>query len=73
MVCHSHLFFALVDLKGFKGLPDVFIVPSEVIFKYFKEGDPQTWRRARYHPSVEDVEQYKNNWQLLRKVLGENK
>jgi len=72
-VSHPHLFFALVDLKDFQGLPDVFIVPSEVICEYFKGGDPQTWRRARYHPSVEEVEQYRNNWDLLRKVLGDNK
>jgi hypothetical protein len=43
---HPHVFFALVDLKEFQELPDVFIVPSEVIFEYFKGGDPETWRRV---------------------------
>ena len=68
-VNHPHLFFALVDLKEFRALPDVFIIPSEVIFQYFKGGDPATWRRARYHPLVEQVEQYKNNWDVLNKAL----
>lgn len=67
---HPHLFFALVDLKEFQELPDVFIVPSEVIFEYFKGGDPETWRRARYHPEVGEIGQYKDNWDLLKKVLG---
>lgn len=70
-VNHPHLFFALVDLKDFQGLPDVFIVPSDVISKYFKGGDPKTWPRARYHPLVEDMEQYRNNWDLLKKALEE--
>ena len=66
---HPHLFFALVDLKELQGLPDVFIVPSEVIFEYFEGGDPETWRRARYHPEVREIEPYKNKWDLLKKAL----
>lgn len=38
---HRRLFFALVDLKNFDDLPDVFMVPSRVIFAYFKGGDPK--------------------------------
>jgi len=64
-----NLFFALVDLKKYHELPDVFIVPSSVIFEYFEGGDPATWRRARYHPSVEEIEQHKNNCNLLKKAL----
>lgn len=69
-VNHPHLYFALVDLKKFRELPDIFIVPSEVIFAYFKEGDPNTWHRARYHKKLEDIEQYKNNWNPLREVVA---
>src|SRR2546428_700539 len=69
-VNHLHLFFALVDLQDFQGLPDVFLVPSAVIFEYFKEG-PENWPRARYHPLLEDVEKYRNNWDLLRKALAD--
>lgn len=70
---HPNLFFALVDLKDFKELPDVFIVPSKTIFAYFKGGDPKTWIRARYHPLVRDVERYKNNWGALTRALGKRK
>jgi hypothetical protein len=68
-VNHPHVFFALVDLKKFQGLPDVFILPSAVIFEYFRGGDPKTWRRPRYHPKVGEINQYKNNWDLLKKAL----
>jgi hypothetical protein len=67
---HPNLFFALVDLKEFQELPDVFIVPSGVIFGYFKGGDPEAWRRARYHPEIVEIGQYKNNWDLLKKALA---
>lgn len=67
---HESLFFALVDLKSFMELPDVYLVPSAVIADYFAGGDPQTWRRARYHPLIADVEPYKNNWSLLSQSLG---
>jgi len=65
----DRLLFALIDLKNFEGLPDVFLVPSRVIYEYFKGGDPKTWRRARYHPKVEDIKEYRNGWDLLRKAL----
>ena len=67
---HSNLFFALVDLKEFKETPDVFVVPSSVIHKYFEGGDPQTWRRARYHPEIAEIDPYKNNWSILQKALS---
>ena len=64
------LFFALVDLAYFEKLPDVFVVPSNVIFRYFEGGDPRTWTRARYHPEIDEIEEYKNNWSLLKTALG---
>ena len=63
------LIFALVDLKEFTELPDVFIVPSQVISEYFEAG-PENWSRARYHPEISDIDPYKNNWNILRSVLG---
>jgi len=68
---YKSLFFALVDLKEFTELPTVFVVPSNVIFKYFDGGDPKTWTRARYHPEIHEIEPYKNNWDLLRAELVE--
>ena len=68
-ISHSLLFFALVDLKEFRELPDVFIVPSQVIFEYFETGPNENWTRARYHPKIEENSQYKNNWDILREAL----
>jgi len=65
-----NLFFALVDLRGFSALPDVFLIPSPVIELYFKGGDPKVWKRARYHELIEKLEPYKNNWNSLRKLLA---
>lgn len=68
----SDLFFAFVDLKGVgTELPDVFIIPSEVIFKqfdkpYFKAGVKRRWR---FHPKIDWLEKYKNNWQSLKGYL----
>ncbi len=66
------LFFAFVDLKGVKDeMPDVFTVPSKVIFRafdkpYFKSGIKRRWR---WHPEIETVSQLKNNWRILRDYL----
>lgn len=68
---HSDLFFALVDLKSFSELPDVYVLPSSEIHKYFAGADPATWRRARYHPALEEIAPYRNEhgWRLLRAAL----
>ncbi len=66
------LFFAFVDLKGGGSeLPDVFIVPSAVVFTefdkpYFKSGIKRRWR---WHPKCETVEPYKNRWGLMENYL----
>ena len=70
-VNESHLFYTLVDLQDFECTPDVFVVPSGVIAEYFKAG-PANWPRARYHPSIEEIGAYKNNWALLREFLEED-
>jgi hypothetical protein len=64
------LFFALVDLKNFKELPDVFIVPSKVIARYFAAG-PEGWPRARYHESIKKLKPYKNDWKTILERLTE--
>ena len=66
---HDLLFYALVDLKWFAELPDVYIVPSEVIAGYFRAG-PEGWPRARYHPEIEVMNEYRNNWEIMKNTLG---
>lgn len=62
------LIFALVDLRNFDGLPDVFLVPSKTIAKYFQAG-PEGWPRARYHEELAKLKNFKNNWSILAKLL----
>lgn len=60
------LFFAFVDLKGTREMPDVYIVPSEVIhgtLKRLLEMDKKV--RIRWHPKIETAERYKNRWDIL--------
>ena len=66
------LFFVFVDLKlGKQELPDFWIVPSQFVFStfdnpHFKSGQSRRWR---WHRKIEEIEQYKNNWDLLRHHL----
>jgi len=68
------LFFAFADLKlGSNEKPDVFIVPSKAVFEafdnpYFKSGKGRRWR---WHPSIKDVEKFKNSWKILDTFLRE--
>lgn len=66
--CHDGLLFALVDLKNWEEMPDVYIVPSRVIAKYFSRG-PEGWPRARYHETIELLEPFRNAWGVLEKSL----
>jgi len=65
------LFFAFVDLKGATDkMPDVFIVPSKVIYNAFKRYlESGKKSRIRWHPKLEVVGQYRNNWIILQEYL----
>ena len=66
------LFFAFVDLKGAgTEMPDVFILPSRITYKYFEKYFESGLLRWRWHPEVESVEQYRNNWEILGKYLNQ--
>ena len=66
------LFFAFVDLKGGGDeLPDVFILPSEAVYRafdkpFFRSGVKRRWR---WHPKCHEVEGFKNRWDLLQTHL----
>ena len=68
------LFFAFVDLKGAgTELPDVFIVPSEVIYKQFERAlETKKLAMVRWHPRCEMANEYKNRWDLLESHLKGN-
>jgi len=64
-----NLFYAFVDMKNFTTVPDVFVVPSDFLVKWFKpHGQP---KRYRFHPLVQEMEPFKNKngWEILRKQL----
>lgn len=70
----TDLLLAFVDLKtGSNEKPDVFIVPSKVVFEafdnlYFKSGKRRRWR---WHPGIKDIEKFRNNWKILGTFLHE--
>ena len=67
----SGLFFAFVNLKGMEDkLPDVFIVPSPVIYEEFQKYDLKS--RVMWHPKLEQADTYKNRWDILREYLLKN-
>jgi hypothetical protein len=64
------LFFAFVDLKKMdKDMPDVFIVPSSFIYDKFERYLEKKPTRPRWHPRIEEVEPFKNDWNSLRRYL----
>ncbi|HEY8505905.1 MAG TPA: hypothetical protein VIL46_15075 [Gemmataceae bacterium] len=69
---HDNFFFAFVDLRKLRKdkIPDVYIVPAVVVAKHC-EGWVDKAKMVRFHPSIEMMEPYKNNWQLLRDALSE--
>jgi hypothetical protein len=71
---NRNIWFAFVDLMGFKKMPDTYIVPSKVIYDHFAQGSPTVWKRARWHPLLEIVEPYKNEkgWVRLQEALKED-
>jgi hypothetical protein len=66
-----NLWFAFVDLRGFKEMPDTYIMPSKVIYDHFTQGSPAIWKRARWHPLLEVAGPYKNEngWNQLHAAL----
>jgi len=64
------LFFAFVDLKGASTeLPDIFIIPSKITYEAFEPFFKSGVRRWRYHPKVDAISQFKNNWKILEDYL----
>jgi hypothetical protein len=62
------LYYALVDLRDFTETPDVFLVPSEFIVKWFSKFE--SLKRYRFHPLISEIERYKNDWETLKHKLN---
>jgi len=68
----ENLFFAFVDLEGDDDYPNVYIIPSNFIYDFCKKWVDEV-SRVRFHPSVVEVEQFKDNWALLKNALTKEK
>lgn len=68
---HHGFFIAFVDLRGLAPgtSPDIYIVPAPVVAAHC-EGWVDGAKWVRFHPSVVMMAPYKNQWQVLRDVLG---
>ncbi|MGD0199145.1 MAG: hypothetical protein ABSD27_00185 [Bryobacteraceae bacterium] len=62
------IFYAFVDLKGDhpNQLPDVFIVPSNLVASWLK---PE-WKRLMYWILDRDADNYRERWDLITSRLG---
>lgn len=69
-------YFALVDMRDdgsdrhrtwSNEPPDVYVVPTGVIAEWFPPN--QEWPRARYHPKIAEIEEYRNNWSAMVEAL----
>jgi hypothetical protein len=66
-----NLFFAFVDLRNNVDLhPDVFIMPSTRLSKYFEPHFKKGLKRWRLHQPIKEMQPYKNNWQILWDYLN---
>jgi hypothetical protein len=65
----DNLFFAFVDLdQGWDETPIVYIIPSKFIYEFFEGwSDNVIW--LRFHPEVDEIEEFKENWDLIKKAL----
>ena len=65
----NRLLYAFVDLKyDSNESPDVFIVPSKDVKKWFGT-DPNDWSRFRYEISLKDKNKYYERWDVIEKLL----
>lgn len=67
----DNLYFAFVDLNSItwdEKEPDVYIIPSKFVFDYCKSWvNNVKW--VRFHIEIEEMQPYKNNWDILVKAL----
>ena len=64
-------FFTFVDLNGLdwdEKEPDVYIVPSNFVYEYCKSWIDKV-KMVRLHIEIDKMEQFKNNWELLKSRL----
>ncbi len=66
------LIFCFVDLHGLnpESPPDVYVIPAKVLIEHYKEKDIRQHSYFRLHWRIEEMEQYKNNWEPVNQSLS---
>ena len=70
------LFYAFVDLKEFNELPDIYLLPSRVVAKWYRDAPTrwgitrEEWKWPRFHVEPSFVDNYRNNFKPICKLLG---
>lgn len=68
---NPNLLFAFVDLKrldDFKEQPDVYLLPSHVVFDHCKSWIDRA-KMVRLHIEIKKISKYKNDWSLVRQMI----
>jgi len=70
------LFYAFVDLKEFNELPDIYLLPSRDVARWYRDAPSrwgikrEEWKWPRFHVEPSFIENYRNNFKPIRKALG---
>jgi len=66
----ARFLYVFVDLKGREpdSVPDVYIVPSKDVVAYCA-GWARDAKMVRWHVKLEDVGEYKNDWEQISRLL----
>ena len=68
----DNLIFTFVDINGLTWedkMPDVYIVPSEFVYKHCK-GWARKAKMVRLQIPIKEMEHFKNNWEPIKSALG---
>jgi len=67
------LIFCFVDLRHLdpQEKPDVYVIPAKVLLDHFEGVDIRQWSYFRLHWSIEQMVEFKNNWQPIHFILRE--
>ena len=70
----SKLIFCFVDLRGLDTLerPDVYVIPAKVLLDFYAGVNIRQYSYFRLHWKIEQMLEFKNNWQPIHSILGNN-
>ncbi len=65
------LFYAFVDLKNFDELPDIYLLPSHDVAKWYRDAGikREEWKWPRFHAEASFIAKYRNEFEPIFKAL----